>query len=210
MCLFGWLRFCPQGKKGETPSLLKLLLGEYDLSRVKAVRWGVNTLRTGKTVKDTGIWFHPSGILGASPDGIFCWPWNCSWGQVSIHWTKPHHRRGSQIRNILPWENWKWTVWIEETPCLLASGPRRNLLHTQEVFLFCCMDYKGCSYSKNRKGRKLGGQHPTLNTILPRTVFPKNSGRKIVVQLIFSRLSIWVMDIIESFILGWGVGWGLW
>ena len=51
--------------------------------------------------------------------------------------------------------------------CLLASGPRRNVLHTQEVFLFCCMDYKGCSYSKNRKGRKLGGQHPTLNTILP-------------------------------------------
>ena len=21
-------------------------------------------------MKDTGIWFHPSGILGASPDGI--------------------------------------------------------------------------------------------------------------------------------------------
>ena len=70
MCLLGCLRFCPQGKKGETPSLLKHLLGEYDLSRVKAVQWRVNTLRTGKTVKDTGIWFHPSGILGASPDGI--------------------------------------------------------------------------------------------------------------------------------------------
>jgi len=65
--------------KRVTPSLLKLLLGEYDLSRVKAVQWGVNneeeaikafTLKTGKRVKETGIWFHSSGILGASPDGI--------------------------------------------------------------------------------------------------------------------------------------------
>ena len=65
--------------KRVTPSLLKHLLGEYDLSRVKAVQWGVNneeeaikafTLKTGKTVKGTGIWFHSSGILGASPDGI--------------------------------------------------------------------------------------------------------------------------------------------
>ena len=65
--------------KRVTPSLLKRLLGEYDLSRVKAVQWGVNneeeaikafTLKTGKTVKETGIWFHSSGILGASPDGI--------------------------------------------------------------------------------------------------------------------------------------------
>ena len=28
------------------------------------------TLKTGKTVKETGIWFDSSGILGASPDGI--------------------------------------------------------------------------------------------------------------------------------------------
>ena len=68
------------------------------------------------------------------------------------------------------------------------------------------MDYKGCSYSKNSKGRKLGGQHPTLNTTLPRTHFPKNSGRKIVVQLIFSRFSIGVMDIIVGFFWGGGVG----
>ncbi|XP_068732573.1 uncharacterized protein [Montipora capricornis] len=62
-----------------TPSLVKRLLGEYDLSRVKAVQWGVNneeeaikafTLKTGLAVKETGIWFHSPGILGASPDGI--------------------------------------------------------------------------------------------------------------------------------------------
>ena len=65
--------------KRVTPSLLKRLLGEYDLSRVKAIQWGVDneeeairafTLKTGKAVKETGIWFDSSGILGASPDGI--------------------------------------------------------------------------------------------------------------------------------------------
>ncbi|PFX33887.1 hypothetical protein AWC38_SpisGene1217 [Stylophora pistillata] len=62
-----------------TPSLVKHLLGEYYLSRVKAVQWGVNneeeavkafTLKTGLAVKETGIWFYSSGILCASPDGI--------------------------------------------------------------------------------------------------------------------------------------------
>jgi len=47
--------------KGVTSSLLKRLLGEYDLLRVKAVKWGVKneeeaikafTLKTGKTVKE--------------------------------------------------------------------------------------------------------------------------------------------------------------
>ena len=62
-----------------TPSLLKRLLGEYVLSRVKAIQWGVDnereairafTLRTGKTVKEAGIWFDSSGIIEASWDGI--------------------------------------------------------------------------------------------------------------------------------------------
>ena len=72
------LWFCPHGKTNHS-SLLKRLLGEYNLSRVKTVQWGVNneedaikafTNKTGKTVKETGIWFHSSGILGASPDGF--------------------------------------------------------------------------------------------------------------------------------------------
>lgn len=46
---------------------------------MKAVQWGVHneqeaikafTLKTGKTVERIGIWFHSSGILGASPDRI--------------------------------------------------------------------------------------------------------------------------------------------
>ena len=70
---------CVLKAKRVTPSLLKRLLGEYDLSGVKAVQWGVNneqealkafTVLTGKTVQETGIWLDASGILGASPDGI--------------------------------------------------------------------------------------------------------------------------------------------
>ncbi|KAJ7365931.1 hypothetical protein OS493_002667 [Desmophyllum pertusum] len=62
-----------------TPSLLMRLLGEYDLSRVKAVQWGVNneeealkafTKVDRETVQETGIWLDSMGILGASPDGI--------------------------------------------------------------------------------------------------------------------------------------------
>ena len=62
-----------------TPSLLKRLLGEYDLSRVKAVQWGVqneaeaiNHFRkcAGLPVAETGIWLDPNGVLGASPDGL--------------------------------------------------------------------------------------------------------------------------------------------
>lgn len=62
-----------------TQSLLKRLLGEYDLSGVKGVQWDVNneqealkafTVLTGKSVQETGIWLDASGILGASPDGI--------------------------------------------------------------------------------------------------------------------------------------------
>lgn len=54
-----------------TPSPLKPLLGEYNLSRVKTVQWGVDneektikafTLRTGKTVKETGIWTSQDGV----------------------------------------------------------------------------------------------------------------------------------------------------
>ena len=65
--------------KRVTPPLLKRFLGEYHLSRVKAVQWGVNneaeavkafTNLTGETVKETGIWLDGSEILGASPDGI--------------------------------------------------------------------------------------------------------------------------------------------
>lgn len=65
--------------KRTTPSLIKRLLGEYDISRVKAVAWGVTNepeavkafqAQTNLQVVETGVWLHESGVLGASPDGL--------------------------------------------------------------------------------------------------------------------------------------------
>lgn len=65
--------------KRVTPSLIKRLLGEYDISRVKAVAWGVTieaetiktfTAKTHLEVVETGVWLDESGVLGASPDGL--------------------------------------------------------------------------------------------------------------------------------------------
>ncbi|XP_078377984.1 uncharacterized protein LOC144661153 [Oculina patagonica] len=65
--------------KRVTPSLIKRLLGEYDISRVKAVAWGITneaeaikafTSATGLKVNETGVWLDGTGVLGASPDGL--------------------------------------------------------------------------------------------------------------------------------------------
>lgn len=65
--------------KRVTASLVKRLLGEYDISRVRAVAWGVDnealavqsfTQVTGLQPIDTGLWLDESGVLGASPDGL--------------------------------------------------------------------------------------------------------------------------------------------
>ena len=44
---------------------LDCLVRRYEAEAIEAF-----TLKTGLAVKETGIWFHSSGILGASPDGI--------------------------------------------------------------------------------------------------------------------------------------------
>ena len=65
--------------KRVTPSLIKRVLGQYSLSGVQAINWGINNeaeaikafvQATGLTVEDSGLWLDPSGILGASPDGL--------------------------------------------------------------------------------------------------------------------------------------------
>ena len=67
-----------QAKK-VTQSLMKRLLGEYDLSGVKSIMWGMQhekdavssfSQTTGLAVNKTGIWLDDTGILGASPDGL--------------------------------------------------------------------------------------------------------------------------------------------
>lgn len=54
-------------------------LGTYNLDGIKAVQWGREhedaaveafTATTGLSVNPTGLWLHPCGYLGASPDGL--------------------------------------------------------------------------------------------------------------------------------------------
>jgi hypothetical protein len=65
--------------KRATPSLIKRVLGQYDLSRVKAISWGISNedeavkafeAAMQKNVQSSGLWLMNSGILGASPDGL--------------------------------------------------------------------------------------------------------------------------------------------
>ena len=65
--------------KWATPSLIKRVMGQYDLSGVKAISWvisnedeGVKSFKSAmkKPVQNFGLWFTTSGILGASPDGL--------------------------------------------------------------------------------------------------------------------------------------------
>ena len=65
--------------KRTTPSLMKKLLGEHDLSGVKAIQWGVNNgagaikefeSQTQLHVQETRIWLDECELLGASPDGL--------------------------------------------------------------------------------------------------------------------------------------------
>ena len=65
--------------KQVTQALKTRLLGDYDLSRVHAIAWGVDndemaikafTASTGLVPVQTGVWLHESGVFGASPDGL--------------------------------------------------------------------------------------------------------------------------------------------
>lgn len=65
--------------KRVTPSLIKRVLGQYDLSRVQSINWGVVNENEAKRafqeltefpLEDTGLWLQIEGMLGASPDGL--------------------------------------------------------------------------------------------------------------------------------------------
>ena len=65
--------------KRVTQALAMHLLGDYDLTKVHAIAWGVDnremaikafTALTGLVSVQTGTWPHESGVLGASPDGL--------------------------------------------------------------------------------------------------------------------------------------------
>lgn len=55
------------------------MLGQYDLSRVQAINWGIINENEAKKmfqqktklcVEESGIWLELSGMLVASPDGL--------------------------------------------------------------------------------------------------------------------------------------------
>ena len=60
-------------------SLMKKLLGQYDIGGLKAIQWGCThesvaitayEKHTNTSVTPTGIWLSTSGCLSASPDGL--------------------------------------------------------------------------------------------------------------------------------------------
>nr|XP_015929356.2 uncharacterized protein LOC107456093 [Parasteatoda tepidariorum] len=61
------------------PSLFKKLNCLYKLDKVMQVQWGIQNEKTAVSafenatklsVESSGFWLHPSGLLGASPDGL--------------------------------------------------------------------------------------------------------------------------------------------
>jgi hypothetical protein len=90
-----------------------------DLSRVKAVTWGVNNEKeavkafetsTGLKVQDTGLWLDSSGVVGASPDGLI--------GRKSVLEIKcPYTHRNSTIAEL------------EEFFATFLFGHLKTLLH---------------------------------------------------------------------------------
>ena len=61
------------------PSLLRRVLGQYDLTGVKSINWGITheqdaikqfTEKSQFKVDKSGLWLHKCGYLGASPDGL--------------------------------------------------------------------------------------------------------------------------------------------
>ena len=114
-----------------TPSLIKGLLGEYDLTRVKAIQWGITnepealkafSQKNGLQVVETGVWLHECGLLGASPDGLV--------GDNSALEAKcPYTQRNVTIEDAIATNNVHLEKkgrkdCTEERSCLLASSAR--------------------------------------------------------------------------------------
>lgn len=142
---------CVLKAKWVTQSLLKRLLGEYDLSGVKGVQWDVNneqealkafTVLTGKSVQETGIWLDASGILGASPDGI-------EDDETVLEAKCPYTEKNLTIEEAIPASptfclkkstGWQW-ICFKEGPRLLGPGTGWNVFCTAKVLLFCRLDF---------------------------------------------------------------------
>ena len=135
--------------KRVTPSLIKRLLGEYDLSGVKAIAWGVSNEEgmkaflemTGLTATDTDIWLHSSGVLGASPDGLV--------GTEGVLEVKcPNSERNSTISEAA--SKTSFCLKISNGVFLLKQDhvywhqvQGQLFLTNRKDMLLCCTDHKG-------------------------------------------------------------------
>ena len=117
--------------KRVTPSLIKRLLGEYDISWLKAVAWGVTN-----EVVETGVWLDESGVLGASPDRLV--------GEDHVLEAKCSYTlRNASIEGALKSE----TFCLEKNKDGSYSLKRNHVYWHQvqgqmylELLLFCCLD----------------------------------------------------------------------
>ena len=76
---FGPVLKVAKSSRQPSQSLMRTLLGSYDGSGARAIQWDVmhedtaiSCFEIGQDVcvRKTGIWLSPSGMLGASPDGL--------------------------------------------------------------------------------------------------------------------------------------------
>ena len=76
---FGRVWTASQSGRANLDTLRSDITGGRDLSRIPAVKWGVDHEQkaiktyeelTGYRVEETGIWLFPDGHMGASPDGL--------------------------------------------------------------------------------------------------------------------------------------------
>ena len=131
--------------KRVTPSLIKRLLVEYDISLVRAVAWGVTneaeaikafTAKIHLEVVETGVWLDESGVLGASPDGLV--------GEDHVLEAKCSYTlRNASIEGALKSE----TFCLEKNKDGSYSLKRNHVYWHQvqgqmylELLLFCCLD----------------------------------------------------------------------
>eukprot|EP00112_Aurelia_sp_Birch-Aquarium-sp1_P003642 Seg1410.11 transcript_id=Seg1410.11/GoldUCD/mRNA.D3Y31 product="hypothetical protein" protein_id=Seg1410.11/GoldUCD/D3Y31 len=89
----------------ESYLLEKMKVSEEHIKIAQAINWGVNNeaeatkssvQATGLTVEDSGLWLDPSGILGASPDGLIVT--NCLL-EVKCPFTQRHSEMAEEVKS---------------------------------------------------------------------------------------------------------------
>lgn len=128
--------------RGKYPlSLYKQICGEYKLDGVKSVMWGRDneesaklsfTRHVNKNVKNTGLWLHESGLLGASPDGFVE-------GENAIIEVKcPYKYRDSTQTEVLADKN--YIIHLNENNCCILNKTHEYYHQIQGTLHICKCD----------------------------------------------------------------------